>query len=261
MIAAPAALPLRETRTASGGTTAASFRLGADGRRRPLGNAPCIHRAEGAEMTTRRKIFEYGGVIAGVILIAFGIGALAMSIDARGTVADEVERENIVGTPDMNPADTEAALAEAGLTNVAVPSCDVADEPIENGADARCFSQYLRIHALESSGGLTYAEMGRFLAADDPENPAGTSDEEAALKDEEGNPVPNSTRNTWVTATALSTALNVSYMAEQLALFGIVVGVALILAGVGFIVLALGGALRRTGAGTPATTHPAAATE
>ena len=34
-------------------------------------------------------------------------------------------------------------------------------------------------------------------------------------------------------------------MAEQLALFGIVVGVALLLAGIGFIVLALGGALRR----------------
>ena len=49
----------------------------------------------------------------------------------------------------------------------------------------------MRIHALESSGGLTYAQMGRFLAADDPENPAGTSDEAAALTDEEGNPVPN----------------------------------------------------------------------
>jgi hypothetical protein len=34
-------------------------------------------------------------------------------------------------------------------------------------------------------------------------------------------------------------------MAEQMALFGIVVGVALLLSGVGFIVLALGGALRR----------------
>jgi hypothetical protein len=86
--------------------------------------------------------------------------------------------------------------------------------------------------------------MGRFVAADDPENPAGTSDESAALTDEEGNPVPNTSRNTWVTATALSTALNVSYMAEQLALFGIVVGIALILTGIGFLVLAIGGALR-----------------
>jgi hypothetical protein len=195
-------------------------------------------------MPTTRRILELGGVIAGVILIAFGIGALVMSVDARNTARDELARENIVGSPDMNPADTEAALAELQLTNVEVPDCDVAEAEIDTGDEARCFSQYMRVHALEGSGGLTYAEMGRFLAADDPEDPAGTSDEEAALTDEEGNPVPNSGRNTWVTATALSTALNVSYMAERLALFGIVVGVALILTGVGFIILALGGALR-----------------
>ena len=47
-----------------------------------------------------------------------------------------------------------------------------------------------------------------------------------------------------MTATALSTALNTSYMAEQLALFGIVVGIALLLSGIGFAVLAVGGTLR-----------------
>jgi hypothetical protein len=197
-----------------------------------------------------RKVFEYGGVAAGIVLIGFGIGALLMSFDARSTTRDELQRENIVGSPDMSPEEIQAGIEEAGLTDVDVPSCDVAEEPIESGGNARCFSQYLRIHALEASGGLTYAEMGRFVAADDPENPAGTSDEEAALVDEEGNPVPNARRDTWVTATALSTALNVSYMAERLALFGIVVGTALILAGIGFIVLALGGALRRSAGAT-----------
>jgi hypothetical protein len=192
---------------------------------------------------SRRKMFEYGGLAAGIVLIAFGIGALLMSFDARSTTRDEIAREQIVGSEDMSPSGIQPGIDEAGL-DVSAPSCDVAGEPIETGEDARCFAQYLRIHALEGSGGLTYAEMGRFLAADDPENPAGTSDEEAALTDEEGNPVPNAARNTWVTATSLSTALNVSYMAEQLALFGIVVGVALILTGIGFLVLALGGALR-----------------
>jgi hypothetical protein len=48
-----------------------------------------------------------------------------------------------------------------------------------------------------------------------------------------------------VTETALTTALNTSYMASQLALFGIVVGIALLLSGFGFAILALGGALRR----------------
>jgi putative Mn2+ efflux pump MntP len=195
---------------------------------------------------TKRKVFEYGGLLAGIVLIAFGVGALLLSFDARSTVKDELTREHIVGSEDMSPSAIQAGIDEAGLTGVTAPDCDVANKPIENGDDARCFSQYMRIHALESSGGLTYAEMGRFVAADDPENPAGTSDEAAALTDEEGNPVPNSARNTWVTETALSTALNQSYMAEQLALFGIVVGIALILSGIGFIVLALGGALRHS---------------
>jgi hypothetical protein len=62
-----------------------------------------------------------------------------------------------------------------------------------------------------------------------------------------GQPVANAARNVWVTETALSTALNVSYMASQLGNFGIVVGIALLLTGFGFIILALGGALRAGG--------------
>jgi multisubunit Na+/H+ antiporter MnhC subunit len=42
-----------------------------------------------------------------------------------------------------------------------------------------------------------------------------------------------------VTETALSTALNVSYMASQISLFGIVVGIALVLTGIGLLILAL----------------------
>jgi hypothetical protein len=56
--------------------------------------------------------------------------------------------------------------------------------------------------------------------------------------------VSNAARNVWVTETSLATALNMSYMAERLSLFSIIIGVALLLAGVGFGILALGGALR-----------------
>jgi hypothetical protein len=99
----------------------------------------------------------------------------------------------------------------------------------------------MRFHTLNGEWNpqhLTYAQMGRFLDKADPGNPKGTSDEAAALKDEKGAPVANSFRNTWVTETALTTALNVSYMAENLAVFGLVVGVALLLSGVGFVILA-----------------------
>jgi hypothetical protein len=202
-------------------------------------------------MNTRR-ILELGGIAAGVIMVAFGIGALVLGIQARNTVGDELKREFIVGSPDMNPTETEKAVQEAGLTDVTIPSCDVAEQEIKTGSDARCFAQYMRIHALESSGGLTYAQMGRFVAAADPNDPAGTSDEEAAAKDESGEPISNNARNTWVTETALSTALNVSYMAEQIALFSVVVGIALLLSGIGFIILALavlGGSARKPAAG------------
>jgi len=189
-------------------------------------------------MNTRR-ILEFGGIAAGVIMVAFGIGALVLGINAHSTVGDELTREFIVGSPDMKPSEIEKAVQEAGLSNVPIPSCDVAEKEIKTGADAHCFAQYMRIHALESSGGNTYAQMGRFVAAADPSDPKGTSDEEAAAKDESGEPISNSARNTWVTETALSTALNVSYMAEQLGLFSIVVGIALLLSGIGFIILAL----------------------
>ncbi len=189
-------------------------------------------------MNTRR-ILEFGGIAAGVLMIAFGIGSLVLGLNARSTVRDELTREFIVGSPDMNPAETEKAVKEAGLENVPIPSCDVAEKEIKTGADARCFAQYMRIHALESSGGNTYAQMGRFVSEADPNDPKGTSDEEAAATDENGEPISNSARNTWVTETALSTALNTSYMAEQIGLFSVVVGIALLLSGIGFIILAL----------------------
>jgi hypothetical protein len=202
-------------------------------------------------MNTRR-ILELGGIAAGVIMVAFGIGSLVLGVNARNTVGDELKREFIVGSPDMNPTEIEKAVEQAGLSDVEIPSCDVAEKEIKTGSDARCFAQYMRIHALESSGGLTYAQMGRFVAAADPNDPAGTSDEEAAAKDGSGEPISNNARNTWVTETALSTALNVSYMAEQIALFSVVVGIALLLSGIGFIILALavlGGNARKPAAG------------
>jgi hypothetical protein len=179
-----------------------------------------------------RKLFEIGGVIAGLVLVAFGVAAIYMGFDGRSTVRDSIQQEQIVFGSADDPA-------------IAKHASEWADEQVKTGTQARAFAEVIHEHALEGSGGLTYSQMGRFVSADDPENPAGTSDEAAALKDEEGNPVPNAARNTWVTATALSTALNMSYMAEQVALFGIVVGVALLLSGIGFIILALGGALRR----------------
>lgn len=182
-----------------------------------------------------RTLLETGGYVAGVILIAFGIAAIVLGFDGRSTVADSLQQEYIVGSDDMNPAAIAAAAQEAGLpAEIELPTCDVAGEPITNGNEARCFAEYMRIHALESSGGLTYAQLPRFATEDG----AGTNDPAQAVVGENGQPVGNPVRELWITETALATALNSSYMAERLAFFGIVVGIALLLAGIGFLVLA-----------------------
>ena len=125
-----------------------------------------------------RKALEIGGVVAAVVLIAFGITTIVMGVDARTTVQDSLKQERIVGTPDMTPEAIAAEAKDAGLpANIALPTKSVADEPITTGDEARTFSSYMRIHALELTGGLTYAQMGRFVSAANPDDPAGTSDE------------------------------------------------------------------------------------
>jgi hypothetical protein len=187
-----------------------------------------------------RKIFEYGGWIAGTVLIVFGAVAIAMGVDGRSTVRDSLKQEQIF----FGSAVEDEAVAKHAE--------QWSEEQVTTGDQARAFALVMREHTLEGSNGLTYAQMGRFVSAANPDDPKGTSDEAAAAKSDSGEPIPNSARNTWVTETALTTALNMSYMAEQLALFGIVVGFALLLTGIGFLVLAIGGALRKARVESPA---------
>ena len=110
----------------------------------------------------------------------------------------------------------------------------------------------MRNHALEATGGLVYSQMGQYVAK--PGTPksqltpdGATSNSQYAATDPKTQaPISNPARNVWITETALATALNMSYIATQLSLFSLVVGIALLLAGIGFIVLALGGTLRRS---------------
>ena len=218
-------------------------------------------------MSTNKKLFEYGGIAASIILVAFGIAAIVLGINGRSTVHNNLSQEAIVGTPDMTPSAIKAEAQQAKLpSSISLPSKSVAGETINTGSEARVFAQYMRIHALEATGGFPYAQMGRFTAK--PGTPAsqlakggGTDNEKYAVVDPKTQrPVDNGLRNVWVTETALTTALNTSYMAEQMALFGIVVGIALLLSGIGFGVLTIGGALRRPSPETVTSTRTAAAT-
>lgn len=169
-----------------------------------------------------RKVWQYGGLVASVVLIAFGIGSIVTGIDGRDRVRSDLAKEKIVGTPDST----------------------IPNQLVDTGSEAQAFAKVMRKHALEITGGKTYSEMGQYLDANGNE----TSDEAAAAKDPTtGKPVANQARNVWVTETALSTALNTAYFAESVATFAIVMGIALLLTGIGFLVLTLTTLRRLTG--------------
>jgi hypothetical protein len=91
----------------------------------------------------------------------------------------------------------------------------------------------MRVHTFAATSGLTYSQMGQYQAlATAPlkatDGLGGTSDAQYAVLDAKTKqPAQNGRRSLWVTYTSLTTALNTSYMASQLSLFGIVVGIAL----------------------------------
>ena len=160
----------------------------------------------------RNKLFSYPGIAASAVLIAFAIGTIVIGVNGRATVRSNLAAEQIVGTPDS-----------------AIPG-----QKVDTGAEAKAFADVIRKHTLKATGGQTYSEMGRFLDA----NGKATSDEKAAaINEQTGQPVENGLRDMWVTETALTTALNTAYFAEQVALFSIVMGIGMLLSGIGFLVL------------------------
>jgi hypothetical protein len=198
------------------------------------------------------RTLRIGGIIAGLVLVAFGVGAIVIGHNGRNEVNGNIAREKIVGSPDMNPALIAVAAKKADLT-VALPTCDVAGKTITNGADAKCFAAYMRIHALEATGGKTYAQMPQFATKDG----AGTSDPaKAAIDPKTNGPQSNPARQVWISETALTTALNTSFFASSVGMFAMVMGAALLLIGIGFIVMSSGllgtAVLRRRKAGRTA---------
>jgi hypothetical protein len=170
------------------------------------------HRSEDIDMTSR--IWQYGGVLASVVLIALGIGTIAVGFNGRDRVHSDLKREQIVGTPDSS----------------------IPNQLVDNGSRAEAFAKVMRKHTLEATGGLTYAQMPRYQGKDGK----ATNDEKlAAVDPKSGKPVDNPLRNLWVQETALTTALHSAYFAESVATFAMIMGLALLITGGGFLVLTL----------------------
>jgi hypothetical protein len=160
------------------------------------------------------SLVRKGGIAASIVLIALGIGAMAIGVAGRHTVRTDLAKEQIVGAPDS-----------------AIPG-----QKVDTGGEAKAFAATIRKHTLEATGGQTYSQMGRFL--DQSGEPTG--DEAAAAKDPKtGEPIENPARNIWIYSTAFQTALNMAYFAESVATFVIAVGGALLLVGIGFLILTL----------------------
>ncbi len=141
------------------------------------------------------RSLRIGGYISGGVLICFGIAVIVLGIWGFAFTREHIEREGITFGPIEDPAVAEHAEQWAG-------------EPVDTGRKALAQAEIMREHTFSDTGGLTYAEMGRYQSADDPSDPAGTNDPEAAAKNESGEPISNSARNIWVTETALATALD-----------------------------------------------------
>ena len=187
------------------------------------------------------RFLRIGGYISGGVLIALGIVVIILGAWGFSFTRDHIEREGITFGPATDPAVQKHAEQWAG-------------EPVDTGRKALAMAEIMREHTLAGTGGLTYAEMGRYQSAANPDDPKGTNDEAQAAKDESGQPVSNGARNIWVTETALATSLDMGFMSEMLSIFSIVVGIALLLTGIGLVILA-----RAVFRGAAAVAEPAAA--
>lgn len=166
-----------------------------------------------------KKIFPILLMALGVAFLGAGGYATYRGLDARSQVRDELIAQDIT-TPD-----------DASLPG----------ERVDDIATARSMADIIGHHALDSSDGLTYSEMGRFMTPDG--DPAGTNDEAAAVTDANGNPVANPVRNVAFQASALRTSLYSSVMAFEVSTLVIGIGAMVIVLGfaVGGVGVALAG--------------------
>ena len=80
-----------------------------------------------------RKWFAYGGIAASVMLIAFGIGAIALGAWGMNEVRDQIAEQKITATPDA--AEITGGELQPG-------------QEIKTGEQASYFADSMESHAL-----------------------------------------------------------------------------------------------------------------
>ena len=110
-------------------------------------------------MNTRRML-EWGGLAASVVLIIFGAAALYMGFDGRSTVQDSLKQEQIFFGEASDPAVAKHADQWAG-------------QQVKTGEQARAFAQH---HARAHDGGDRRAHLradGPLPVGSEPVRPEG----------------------------------------------------------------------------------------
>lgn len=150
-------------------------------------------------------------LVLGVIFVAAGIYTVLQGQDAKNTIRHHIVAEQITTS------------ADASIPGVLVDDADTA----ESQANA------IQGHTLTATGGKTYSQLDRYLAAD---GTATTSDAKLALIGDNGNPVPNPARETAFQGAALRTSLNLAVMGFKLSDLVMGIGAFMLLIGGTFIV-------------------------
>lgn len=166
------------------------------------------------------RLFPKLVVAVGIILAVAGLITVGAGFYTHSFIIDQLASQNVT-TPD-----------DASIPNA----------PVNSIATALSMANIIQHHAAGYSGGLSYAEMGRFAV--ESGDPAGTSNIDEAATDENGNPVANAARNTQLTAAGLVTSLSLSAMAIGLSYAAIALGLAftllgIVVAGLGYALLGL----------------------
>lgn len=159
-------------------------------------------------------------IVIGILTVIAGLITTGTGIYISSFVTDQLVAQSIT-TPD-----------DASIPNA----------PVNSIPTALSMANIIQKHAATRSGGLSYAQMGRFAV--ESNDPAGTSNVDEALKDDKGSPVPNQARDTQLTASSLVTSLSLSAMALGVSYGAIALGIAFailgaLLAGLGYALLGL----------------------
>ncbi|HLG00045.1 MAG TPA: hypothetical protein VI916_06215 [Acidimicrobiia bacterium] len=162
-----------------------------------------------------KKAFPIALMVLGLVFIGAGVYTVNRGFDAKDQVRSELLGQNITTTEDAS-----------------IPNARVDD-----AATAKSMADIIDVHSREATEGRTYAEMGRFLAADGGD----TNDEAAAALDASGKPIANPLRSVAFQASALRTSLYTSVMAFNIA--DLVVGLGFMMSALGVAVGGIGVAL------------------